>query len=37
MLWHRFAENTYASFVYANPPKKVRRRCGAMVGRPCWT
>ncbi len=23
MLWHRFAENTYANFVYNNPPKKV--------------
>lgn len=22
MLWHRFAEHTYSSFVYANPPKK---------------
>jgi TRAP-type mannitol/chloroaromatic compound transport system substrate-binding protein len=21
-LWHRFAEHTFASFVYANPPKK---------------
>ena len=23
MLWHRFAENTYANFVYNNPPKKI--------------
>ena len=22
MLWHRFAEHTYSSFVYNNPPKK---------------
>jgi TRAP-type mannitol/chloroaromatic compound transport system substrate-binding protein len=22
-LWHRFAEHTYSSFVYSNPPKKV--------------
>ena len=23
MLWHRFAENTYANFVYNHPPKKI--------------